>query len=300
MAVRIGVDLGGTKTEIIALNERNEALIRRRIVTPAGDYDGIISAIAELIAFAERELKVRIEQFGIGTPGAASLETALMKNANSTVLIGKPFQRDLENRLRRRVRMTNDANCLALSESIDGAAAGEDIVFAVILGTGVGGGIAAGGRIVEGANRIAGEWGHNSQPWPRADELPGPLCYCGKHGCIETFLSGPGLTRDYVSAGAAEATPAAIAELAGRGDEIASACMRRYEDRLARGLATVINVLDPSVIVLGGGLSNIARIYDNVPPLLPRYVFSDSVRTKIVQAAHGDSSGVRGAAMLLG
>jgi fructokinase len=297
MAVRVGVDLGGTKIEIIALNERNETLVRRRIATPANDYDAIVTAIVELIASVERELDIHAE-IGIGTPGAASLETGLMKNANSTVLIGKPFHHDLERALARRVRMTNDANCLALSEAIDGAAAGAHVVFGVILGTGVGGGIAIDGRVLEGANRIAGEWGHNPLPWPRTEEQPGPLCYCGKHGCIETFLSGPGLARDYLWAGGAEATPATIAELAVHGEELAATCIRRYEDRLARSLATVINVMDPDVVVLGGGVSNISRLYEHVPALLPHYVFSDSVRTNIVKAAHGDSSGVRGAAML--
>lgn len=298
MSVRIGIDLGGTKIEIIALNERNETLIRRRVATPAADYAAILTAIAELVDSAERELGVRAE-VGIGTPGAVSIETGLIKNANSTVLIGKPFQRDLESALQRRVRMTNDANCLALSESVDGAATDAGIVFAAILGTGTGGGIAVNRQILEGANRIAGEWGHNPLPWPRENEMPGPACYCGKAGCIETFLSGPGFARDYLWAGGAEATPATIAELAEHGEEIAAASMRRYEDRLARSLATVINILDPDVIVLGGGVSNILRLYDNVPALLPRYVFSDSVRTKLVKAAHGDSSGVRGAAMLV-
>lgn len=298
MSVHIGIDLGGTKIEIIALNERNETLIRRRVATPAADYAAILTAIAELVDSAERELGVRAE-VGIGTPGAVSIETGLIKNANSTVLIGKPFQRDLESALQRRVRMTNDANCLALSESVDGAATDAGTVFAAILGTGTGGGIAVNRQILEGANRIAGEWGHNPLPWPRENEMPGPACYCGKAGCIETFLSGPGFARDYLWAGGAEATPATIAELAEHGEEIAAASMRRYEDRLARSLATVINILDPDVIVLGGGVSNILRLYDNVPALLPRYVFSDSVRTKLVKAAHGDSSGVRGAAMLV-
>lgn len=298
MSVHIGIDLGGTKIEIIALNERNETLIRRRVATPAADYAAILTAIAELVDSAERELGVRAE-VGIGTPGAVSIETGLIKNANSTVLIGKPFQRDLESALQRRVRMTNDANCLALSESVDGAATDAGTVFAAILGTGTGGGIAVNRQILEGANRIAGEWGHNPLPWPRENEMPGPACYCGKAGCIETFLSGPGFARDYLWAGGAEATPATIAELAEHGEEIAAASMRRYEDRLARSLATVINILDPDVIVLGGGVSNISRLYGNVPALLPRYVFSDSVRTKLVKAAHGDSSGVRGAAMLV-
>jgi fructokinase len=297
MPVRIGVDLGGTKIEVIALDERNETLVRRRLATPAGDYDGIVDAIADLVAGAERELGVRAN-VGIGTPGVASAETGLMKNANSTVLIGRAFQRDVEERLGRTVRMTNDANCFALSEAVDGAAAGANVVFGVILGTGVGGGIAVDGRILEGPNRIAGEWGHNPLPWAHEDEMPGPRCYCGKHGCIETFLSGPGLRRAYRSAGGGEHAPTEIASRADAGDELALACMNRYADRLARGLAGVINILDPDVIVLGGGVSNILRLYEDVPALLRRYVFSDSVRTKIVRAVHGDSSGVRGAAML--
>lgn len=297
MPVRIGVDLGGTKIEVIALDERNETLVRRRLATPAGDYDGIVEAIADLVAGAERELGVRAN-VGIGTPGVASAETGLMKNANSTVLIGRAFQRDVEERLGRAVRMTNDANCFALSEAVDGAAAGANVVFGVILGTGVGGGIAVDGHILEGPNRIAGEWGHNPLPWAHEDETPGPRCYCGKHGCIETFLSGPGFRRSYRSAGGGEHAPAEIASRAAAGDELALACMNRYVDRLARGLAGVINILDPDVIVLGGGVSNILRLYEDVPAVLPRYVFSDSVRTKIVRAIHGDSSGVRGAAML--
>jgi fructokinase len=299
MSLRIGVDLGGTKIEIIAINECNDALIRRRVRTPAGDYSGIITAIAQLVDAVESELGQRGD-IGVGTPGMASVETGLMKNANSTVLIGKPFQRDLESRLGRTVRMTNDANCFTLSEATDGAAAGERVVFGVILGTGVGGGIAVDRRIFEGPNRIAGEWGHNPLPWPRADELPGPLCYCGKHGCIETFLSGPGLAREYECSSGMDATAEAIAELAEGAEAAALACIRRYEDRLARSLASAINMFDPDAIVLGGGVSNISRLYEHVPALLPHYVFSDTVRTRIVKAAHGDSSGVRGAAMLVG
>lgn len=299
MPVRIGVDLGGTKIEVIALDERNETLLRRRVPTPGSDYPGILTVISDLVGSLESELGVQAE-VGIGTPGMASVENGLMKNANSTVLIGKALHRDLEVRLRRPVRMTNDANCFALSEAIDGAAAGERVVFAVILGTGVGGGIAVDRRVLEGPNGIAGEWGHNPLPWPREDERPGPACYCGKHGCIETFLSGPSLSRAYREAGGGDAAPTTIAERAEQNERIALACVRRYEDRLARGLASIINVLDPDVIVLGGGVSNVSRLYEHVPALLPLYVFSDSVRTKIVRASHGDSSGVRGAAMLAG
>lgn len=296
-SVRIGVDVGGTKIEVIALSGDNKTLLRRRRPTPAGDYDGIVRAVCDLITGAERELCV-CASAGIGTPGMASVESGLMKNANSTVLIGKAFQRDVEALLGRTVRMTNDANCFALSESVDGAAAGAGVVFGAILGTGVGGGIAIDARVLEGLNRIAGEWGHNPLPWPRTGELPGPVCYCGKRGCIETFLSGPALAREYRSAGGGAETPGGIARRAAEGERRALGCMEAYEDRLARALASVVNVLDPDVIVLGGGMSNIARLYARLPELLPRYVFSDSVRTKIVPAAHGDSSGVRGAAML--
>ena len=296
-APKIGIDLGGTKIEIAALGARNETLMRKRIATPAGDYHAIVQAIAQLVFEAESELG-RAASIGIGTPGMPSVESGLMKNANSTALIGKPLQRDIEERLQRPVRMTNDANCFALSESIDGAAAGAHAVFAVITGTGVGGGIAIGGRILEGPNRIAGEWGHNPLPWPRPDELPGPACYCGKRGCIETYLSGPGFAREYRTASGVTSIPTEIASRAAAGDVIAIACMEAYEDRFARALATVINILDPDAIVLGGGVSNIERLYERLPALLPAYVFSDSVRTRIVRAAHGDSSGVRGAAML--
>jgi len=294
---KIGIDLGGTKIEIAVLDERNHTVLRRRIATPAGDYDAIVSAIAGLVREAESQLGPA-DGIGIGTPGMASVETGLMKNANSTALIGKALQRDVEERLQRSVRMTNDANCFALSESVDGAAAGAHTVFAVILGTGVGGGIAIGGRILEGPNRIAGEWGHNPLPWPRERETPGPACYCGKHGCIETFLSGPALAREYRAASGSAAEPAEIASRAVQGDAVALACMETYEDRVARALASVINILDPDAIVLGGGVSNIGRLYERLPAILPAYVFSDSVRTRIIRAAHGDSSGVRGAAML--
>lgn len=271
MSVRIGVDLGGTKIEIIALNERRETLVRRRVQTPAGDYNATVQTIADLVHGVERELQITAP-VGIGTPGAISQTSGLIKNANSTVLIGKPLKQDLENKLKREIRVTNDANCFILSEAVDGAARDANVAFGVILGTGVGGGIVVNKRIIDGANAIAGEWGHNPLPWPRADELPGPLCYCGKHGCIETFLSGPALARNRD--------------------------MTAYEERLARSLATVINILDPDVIVLGGGVSNIEHLYVAVPALLPQYVFSDAVQTQIRRAEHGDSSGVRGAAML--
>lgn len=274
----IGVDLGGTKIEVIALNSLHETLLRRRVPTPQGDYEATVSAIGELVEGAENELGIRAP-VGVGTPGATSLETHLIKNANSTVLIGKPLQRNIEQRLDREIRMTNDANCFVLSEAVDGAASDAGVAFGVILGTGVGGGISVNKHILEGRNAIAGEWGHNPLPWPQADELPGPRCYCGKYGCIETWLSGPALERE---------------RLAHPGTDV----MDRYIDRLARALATVINVLDPDTIVLGGGVSNIDRLYGELPQRLPRYVFSDSVRTRVRRAVHGDSSGVRGAAML--
>ena len=279
MAVRIGVDLGGTKIEIIAMDERGETLLRRRVPTPRGAYDATVNAIAALVRETEREIGTS-GTVGIGTPGSASLENGLIKNANSTVLIGKPLQRDIEGRLGRPVRMTNDANCFVLSEATDGAARGACVTFGVILGTGVGGAVCIGERIVTGANNIAGEWGHNPLPWPQPDERPGTQCYCGKYGCIETWLSGPALERQR-NAGVSDAD-----------------VTNRYVDRLARSLATVINILDPDVVVLGGGVSNVGALYELVPPQLERYVFSDSVRTRIARAAHGDSSGVRGAAML--
>lgn len=296
MSVRIGVDLGGTKIEIIALAEDGSTLVRRRIPTPAGDYAATIEAIATLVESVERELQCEA-RVGIGTPGTPSRRTGLMKNANSTVLIGKPLEADLTARLGRAIRMTNDANCFTLSEAADGAAADARVVFGVILGTGVGGGIAVEKRILEG-HGIAGEWGHNPLPWPQPGELPGELCYCGKRGCMETFLSGPSLTREYIGAGGERISPSEIDQRANGGDERALAVLRTYEDRLARGLATVINVLDPDAVVFGGGVSNLCRLYETLPNLLPKYVFSDAVDTRLHQAAHGDSSGVRGAAML--
>lgn len=279
-STRIGVDLGGTKTEVVAMDGAGGTLFRRRVPTPANDYGRILRTIGELVREAERAAGTN-STIGIGTPGTRSRSSGLMIDANSTVLIGKPLYDDLERLLGRSIRMANDANCFALSEATDGAAAGEQVVFGVILGTGVGGAIAVDARVLEGANGIAGEWGHNPLPWPRPDELPGPVCYCGKYGCIETFLSGPALALEKTQLGE-------------------DAALALYEDRLARALASVINVLDPDAIVLGGGVSNIARLYENVPVLLPRYVFSDAVRTRLLRAMHGDSSGVRGAAMLGG
>jgi len=295
--MRIGIDLGGTKIEAIALDEVGEELVRRRIPTPAGDYDGTLAAIGELIAVIENLLG-QTGSVGIGTPGAISPRTGLMKNSNSVVLNGRPLDRDLAAKLRRPIRIENDANCFALSEAVDGAGREAPIVFGVILGTGVGAGIVIDKRIITGRNRIAGEWGHNPLPWPHPDELPGPSCYCGQRGCIETFLSGPGLVNEYRERTGQDLSVNEIALAADTADKGAVTMMELYEDRLARGLAHVINIVDPDVIVLGGGLSNIARLYGNVPTLMQRYVFSDGVATPVVRALHGDSSGVRGAAWL--
>lgn len=294
--MRIGVDLGGTKIEAIALDDAGAPLLRHRAPTPVGDYAATLRAVAALVAFVEKQLG-RQGAIGVGTPGAVSARTGLIKNSNSTALNGMPLERDLSDLLGRPIRLENDANCFALSEAVDGAAAGYRIVFGVILGTGVGGGLVVDEKIIAGRNRIAGEWGHNPLPWARDDERPGASCYCGKSGCIETFLSGAGLARDYYARTGRSLHAQEIAEAASN-DPQAGACLDLYEDRLARGLASIINVVDPDAIVLGGGLSNIKRFYRNVPALLSRYAFSDGVDTPILQALHGDSSGVRGAAWL--
>lgn len=272
-------------------------LDRKRRASPRDDYDGTISAIVELVSGLESSLGRR-GSVGVGIPGALSLATGLVKNANSTWLIGRPFDRDLGHALDRPVRVANDANCFALSEAVDGAAAGAEVMFGVILGTGVGGGVIVGGKPLTGQNAIGGEWGHNPLPWPSGDERPGPRCYCGRDGCIETFLSGPGLVRDYARRGGPSIEPKTIIERAAAGEDRAEAALARYEDRLARALATVINLIDPEVIVLGGGLSNLSRLYDMIPNRLPAYVFSDRVDTRLVPPRYGDSSGVRGAAWL--
>jgi fructokinase len=298
--MRIGIDLGGTKIECVVLDHRGEICFRERRPTPRDDYDGTLEAIAGLVGAAERHIG-RAATVGIGMPGAISPATGLVKNANSTWLIGRPLDRDLERRLGRPVRLANDANCFALSEASDGAGAGAEVVFGVIVGTGCGGGVVVRGHVLTGSSAIAGEWGHNPLPWPMPDELPGPPCYCGKRGCLETFLSGPGLVRDYVAA--ADCSPhgvtgADVVARAASGDAAARASLDRYAHRLARGLATIINVLDPDVIVLGGGVSNVAMLYDAVPRWLGEFVFSDRVATTLVPPRHGDSSGVRGAAWL--
>ncbi len=294
--MRIGVDVGGTKLEVIAIDRDGREVLRRRVATPRGSYDGTLEAIRGLVLEAEAE--VGPSTVGIGMPGTISPATGLVKNANSTWLNGQPFGRDLSRVLQRELRLANDANCLALSEATDGAAAGRSPVFAVILGTGVGGGLAVHGQIVVGMNAIAGEWGHNPLPWPEASEWPGPPCYCGRTGCIETLLSGPGLEQDHEQQLGIRLRGAEIAAAAASGDPAADATLARYEDRLARSLAAVINLLDPEVIVLGGGLSNVDRWYESVPRLWERFVFSDRVDTRLVRAQHGDSSGVRGAAWL--
>ncbi|MGE0747288.1 MAG: ROK family protein [Rhodospirillales bacterium] len=295
--MRIGVDLGGTKIEGIALDPDGAVLARRRIPTPQGDYAATVAAVARLAADLEAETG-HPGTVGVGIPGTVSAATGLVKNANSTWLIGRPLDRDLAAALDRPVRLANDADCFALSEATDGAGRGAAVVFGVILGTGVGGGLVVNGRPVQGPNGIAGEWGHNPLPWPRDDERPGPPCYCGRSGCIETFVSGPGLARDHETATGVAQDAAAIAAAAARDEAEAAASLARHADRLARGLAAVINVVDPDVIVLGGGLSRIAALYEAVPRLWGAYVFSDTVATALKPPLHGDSSGVRGAAWL--
>ena len=295
--LRIGIDLGGTKIEAVALDRGGRILARRRVATPAGDAVATIRATVDLVTSLEQELGLH-GTIGIGTPGALSPVTGLLRNSNSLCLNGLAIDRLLEAALGRPVRIANDANCFALSEAVDGAGTGADTVFGVILGTGVGGGIVSHGRLLTGRHAIAGEWGHNPLPWPEDDERPGPPCYCGRRGCIETFLSGPGFAAHHLAATGEGADAAAIAAAAASGAPHAAASLARYIDRLARALASVINLLDPDVIVLGGGLSQIAALYDGVPARWGRYVFSDVVTTKLVPPRHGDSSGVRGAAWL--
>ena len=295
--LRLGIDLGGTKIEIAALDATGAERLRRRVPTPQGDYPATIDAVAGLVASVEHDLGLS-GSVGIGTPGSISRATGLLRGSNSVCLNGRPIARDLAEALGRPVRITNDANCFALSEATDGAARGADVVFGAILGTGVGAGIVVHGRVLDGPNAIAGEWGHNPLPWPRDDERPGHRCFCGQHGCIETVLAGPGVVRDHVAATGAVRTVPDIVARAAAGDPACEATLARYEERLARALAHVINILDPDVIVLGGGLSNIERLYAGVPRLWGRHVFSDRVDTRLVRHAFGDSSGVRGAAWL--
>ncbi|RDD62741.1 ROK family protein [Ferruginivarius sediminum] len=293
----IGIDLGGTKIEGVALDHDGACRARRRVPTRRGDYNATIADVRGLVDAIESDLDARAS-VGVGIPGAISPATGLVKNANSTWLIGKPLERDLARALDRPVRLANDADCFALSEATDGAAANESPVFGAILGTGVGGGIVVRGQLISGPNAIAGEWGHNPLPAPRDDERPGPPCYCGRSGCIETFLSGPGLVADYLANSGREGDARMVAMRAGAGEAAAKAALDRYCDRLARALAGVINILDPAVIVLGGGLSNLAHLYEELPERLQPHVFSDRVDTRIVPPVHGDSSGVRGAARL--
>jgi fructokinase len=296
-SIRIGVDLGGTKTEIIALSDNGESLIRHRVASPRGDYQATIQTIVDLVLQVEKELNA-VGTVGIATPGAVSQQTGRLKNSNSVWLNGMPLKQDLEAALQRPLRLSNDANCFVLSEATDGAAQGAPVVFGVIVGTGTGGGIVTHGQLINGANSIAGEWGHNPLPWPQPEELPGPPCYCGKNGCIETFLSGPGMAADHATHSGQTKDAKQICAAAERGDNTGEQTIQRYERRMARALASIINVLDPDIIVLGGGMSNIRRLYSNVPRLWKDYVFSDQVQTQLVPPKHGDSSGVRGAAWL--
>jgi fructokinase len=296
--MRIGVDLGGTKIEAIALDDEGKVIARQRVPTPR-DYRGSLDAIARLVRDIENSAG-RSGTVGIGIPGTISPATGRIKNANSVWLNGQPLDKDLEALLRRPLRFANDANCFALSEAVDGAGRGARVVFGVIVGTGCGGGVVVDGKVLTGPNAIAGEWGHSTLPWPRPEEWPGPPCYCGKTGCVETFVSGTGLTNDYRETTGETLTGPEIVDRADRGEPSAAAVLERYEDRLARGLCAIINVLDPDMIVLGGGMSNVARLYRNVPALFPRYGFSDRFDTRMVPPVHGDSSGVRGAAWLWG
>lgn len=294
---RLGIDLGGTKIAAVVLSPNGQVVFERRIATPRHEYDATVAAMASLVADAERTLGATCS-VGVGIPGAISPATGLIKNANSTWLNGRPLNVDLERALGREVRLANDANCLAVSEGTDGAAAGASVVFAVIVGTGVGGGVFVNGRVLTGANAIGGEWGHNPLPWPDEEEHPGPSCYCGLNGCIETFLSGPGLAGDYRRRGGDVTTGEQIVERAHANEPLARASLRAWTRRLAKSLATVVNVLDPDVIVVGGGLSRIAAVYVDVPKQWGTWIFSDAVATRLVPARFGDASGVRGAAWL--
>ena len=295
--IRIGIDLGGTKIEGIALSETGEELFRNRVATPQGDYRATLQTVSDLVAQLEKTVG-ETGSIGICTPGALSPASGLMRNSNSVCMNGKPVLSDLQQQLQRDIRIANDANCFALSEATDGAAADAAVVFGVIVGTGTGAGVVIDNKVLLGPNAIAGEWGHNPLPWPEDSELPGPECYCGKHGCIETWLSGPGMVRDHELHNNVFLDAETIDNKARFGDEEADETLERYENRMARSLAHVINILDPDVIVLGGGMGNIKRLYKNVPMIWGDYIFSDVVNTKLVSPVHGDSSGVRGAAWL--
>jgi fructokinase len=296
-SMRIGIDLGGTKIEGIAIADEGHERLRRRIAAPRGDYANTLAAVAGLVRDIEQAAGAT-GTVGVGIPGAISPATGVIKNSNSTWLNGRALAEDLSRLLDRPIRFANDANCFALSEATDGAAAGAEVVFGVIIGTGTGGGVVVRRQVLVGANAIGGEWGHNPLPSARGIESPGPPCYCGRSGCIETFLSGPALARDFAESGGGNVTAQEIADRAAAGDALAAAVLARYEDRMARALASVINLLDPDVIVLGGGLSNVERLYERVPRLWGAHIFSDHVATRLVRAMHGDSSGVRGAAWL--
>ncbi len=295
--MRIGIDIGGTKIEAAALGPDGGIVLRRRVATPGPDYDAVIGAVRALVLEMETALGARAS-IGVAMPGALSPASGRVMNSNSTCLNGRPFDKDLEAALGRKLRFANDANCFALSEAVDGAGKGLETVFGVILGTGVGGGISVLGRVLTGPNGIAGEWGHNPLPWPRDDERPGPACYCGKRGCIESFLSGPSLARDHRERTGEDFDATRLSQRAAQGDKAAEATMQIYEERLARALASAINLLDPDAIVLGGGVGQIERLYCAVPGLWGRYVFSDRVVTRLLPPRWGDSSGVRGAAWL--
>lgn len=295
--MRIGIDVGGTKIEALAIDDAGRELLRYRVDTPRGSYQGTIDAMVSLVERLERETGMT-GTVGAGIPGSISAKTGLVKNANSTWLNGMPFDKDLSKAMNREVRLANDANCLAVSEATDGAAAGKHVVFGVILGTGCGGGVAIGGKVHAGPNGDGGEWGHIPLPWPKDEENPGPACYCGKNGCMEMWVSGTGLARDYRNVtGKDRSSRDIIADfLAGEAD--ATAAVDRLEDRLARGMASIVNILDPDVFVIGGGLSHTQHLYESLPMRLSKYVFGGEFDTPIVQAKYGDSSGVRGAAWL--
>jgi fructokinase len=295
--MRIGIDLGGTKIEALGIDNNGQELVRYRVPTPRGEYEGTIAAMVGLVRRIEAETG-ETGTVGAGIPGTVSRQTGLVKNANSTWLNGRKLREDLSDALAREVRVANDANCLAVSEATDGAAAGKQVVFAVILGTGCGGGLAFNGQVHDGINGVSGEWGHNPLPWAQEEELPGPECYCGKCGCMEMWVSGTGLGRDFAGMTGRRSSGPEIMAACLAGDAEAVAAVERLEDRLARGLANVVNILDPDVFVFGGGLSKAERIYGNVARLLPQYVFGHEVNTPLVQARFGDSSGVRGAAWL--
>lgn len=293
----VGVDFGGTKIEVAALDAAGTPIVRKRLPTP-GDYDSALNTVRDLVRAIENET-VEVDRLGIGAPGSISPKTGLLRNSNTIYLNGKPFAQDLERALGKRVRLSNDANCLALSEAVDGAAAGEHSVFAVILGTGCGGGLVVDGKLIHGANGIAGEWGHNPLPWSSVDEVKGaPRCWCGQIGCQEVWISGSGLQRDFFEAAGVRATGEEIISASRRGEPDAVAAFERYIDRLARSLAAAVNIFDPDAIVLGGGMANVSELYDLLPSLIRRHVFSDAWTTRILQARWGDSSGVRGAARL--